>query len=113
MAARTKMSCGAIGNGEWEEGRGRGVGVVEGYAYGARGDGGGTPLPLRGRKKNPRYFYGLRCAREDAGCAAPVATFLGPVGAGREWGRVGFTERLAFLAPAGRWDVATGGATRL
>jgi hypothetical protein len=34
--------------------------------------------PCRGRKKNPRSFYGLRCAREDAGCASPVATFLGP-----------------------------------
>ena len=31
-------------------------------------------------------FHGLRCAREDAGCAAPVATFLRPVGAKRDGG---------------------------
>ena len=38
----------------------------------------GVLCPSRGRKENPHFFYGLRCAREDAGCAPPVATFLGP-----------------------------------
>ena len=50
--------------------------------------------PSRGRKRNVHSFHGLRCAREDAGCASPVATFLGPFG-GRKarrgvgvlWGR--------------------------
>ena len=51
--------------------------------------------PSRGRKESLWSLYGLRCAREDAGCASPVATFLGPVGADRRGGaRMGMVVGL-------------------
>lgn len=41
------------------------------------------PLPPPGQGRNEHVFHGLRCAREDAGCALPAATFRRPVGAKR------------------------------
>jgi len=37
--------------------------------------------PSGAGKENIRRFHGLRCARESAGCAPPVATARGPSGA--------------------------------
>jgi len=37
--------------------------------------------PSGARSRACDTLHGLRSARKDAGCAAPVATFLGPVGA--------------------------------
>ncbi len=39
------------------------------------------PLPLRGRIEERTAFHGFRSARQDAGCAPPVATARRPVGA--------------------------------
>jgi hypothetical protein len=60
-----------------------------------------TPPPLPGRAGPFHAVHGLRCAREDAGCAPPVATALRPVGAKKRGSSLHPWRGGAALRPVG------------